>query len=38
MAQGTFSDTLIRSEAFERIFVFRAKDDFFPRTKSMVFG
>ena len=29
MSQGTFSDTLIRSEAFKRIFVFRSKIDFF---------
>ena len=31
MSQGTFSDTLIRVEAFERIFVFGPKIDFFPR-------
>ena len=36
MSQGTFSDTLIRLEAFKRIFVFRPKIDFFPRGKSMV--
>ena len=35
---GSFSDTLIRLEAFKRIFVFRPKIDFFPRGKSMVFG
>ena len=34
MSQGTFLDTLIRLEAFNRIFVFRPKIDFFPR----VFG
>ena len=38
MSQGTFSDTLIRLEGFNRIFVFRLKIDFFPRGKSMVFG
>ena len=38
MSQGTFSDTLIRLEAFKRIFVFLPKIDFFPRGKSMVFG
>ena len=38
MSQETFSDTLIRLEAFKRIFVFRPKIDFFPRGKSMVFG
>ena len=38
MSQGTFSNTLIRLEAFKRIFVFRAKIDFFPRGKSMGFG
>ena len=37
MSQGTFSDTLIRSEGFERIFVFRLKIDFIPRGKSLVF-
>ena len=35
MSQGTFSDTLIRLEAFIRIFVFRPKIDFFARGKSM---
>ena len=38
MPQGTFSDTLIRLEAFKRIVVFRPKIDFFQRVKSMVFG
>ena len=38
MSQGTSSDTLIRLEAFKRLFVFRPKTDFFPRGKSMVFG
>ena len=38
MSQGTFSYTLIRLEAFKRIFVFRPKFFFFPRGKSMVFG
>ena len=38
MSQGTFSDTLIRLEAFKRIFVFRPKIEFFPTAKSMVFG
>ena len=28
MSQGTYSDTLIRLEALERIFVFRLKIDF----------
>ena len=36
MPQGMFSDTLIRLEAFKRIFVFRPKFDFFPRGKSRV--
>ena len=30
MFQGTFSDTLIRPEAFKRVFLFRPKMDFFP--------
>ena len=30
MSRGTFSDTLIRLEAFKRIFVFRPKIDFCP--------
>ena len=30
MSQGTFSDTLIRLEAFKIMFVFRPKIDFFP--------
>ena len=38
MSQGTVSATLIRLEAFKRIFVLRPKIDFFPRGKSMVFG
>ena len=38
MSQGTFSDTLIRLQAFKRIFVFRPKIDFFPMGKSKVFG
>ena len=37
MSQGTFLDTLIRLEAFKRIFVFRPRNDFFRRGKSMVF-
>ena len=31
MPQGTFSDTLIRLEAFKRTFVFRPKIDFFSK-------
>ena len=31
MSQGTFLDTLIRLEAFERIFEFGPKIDLFPR-------
>ena len=38
MSQGTFSDLLIRLEAFKRIFVFRPKFDFLPRGKPTVFG
>ena len=38
MSKGTFLNTLIRLETFERIFVFHPKIDFFPRGKSMVFG
>ena len=38
MSQGTSSDTLIRFEAFKRIFVFRPKIDFSTRGKSVVFG
>ena len=38
MSQGMFSYTLIRLEAFKRIFVCRRKIDFFLRGKSMVFG
>ena len=35
MSQVTFSDTLIRLEAFKRILVFRPKVDFLPRGKSL---
>ena len=38
MSQETFADILFRLEAFKRIFVFRAKIDFFPRGKNTVFG
>ena len=38
MSKGTFPDTLIRLNAFKRIFVFRPKIDFLPRGKSMLFG
>ena len=38
MSLGTFPDTLIRLDAFKRIFVFRRKIEFFARGKSMVFG
>ena len=38
MSQGTFSETLIRFEAFKRISVFRHKIDFIPRVNSRVFG
>ena len=38
MSQKTFSDILIRLEAFERIFVFCQKIDFFPRGKSKALG
>ena len=38
MSQGTFLDTLIRLEAFKRIFVFCPKLDFFQRGKCRVFG
>ena len=37
MCQRTFSDTLIRLEAFKTIFVLRPKLDFFPRGRSNVF-
>ena len=37
MSQGTFSDLLIRLEAFKRIFVFRLKIDFLPRGKPTIF-
>ena len=38
MSQETFLDTLIRLEAFKRIFVFRPKIDFFLRGKFRGFG
>ena len=38
MSQGTLSDILIRLEAFKRIFVFRPKIDFLPRSKPTVSG
>ena len=38
MSKVTFIDTLIRLEAFKRIFVFCPKIDFFPWGKSTVFG
>ena len=38
MSQGTFSDLLIRLEAFKRIFVFRPEIDFLPRGKPTVLG
>ena len=38
MPEGTFSDIMIRLEAFKRIFVLRPKIYFFPRVKSRVFG
>ena len=38
MSHGTFSDTLIRMDAFKRIFVFGPKIDFLPKGKSMLFG
>ena len=38
MSEGTSSDTLIRLEAFKRIFVFRPKIDLSQRGNSMVFG
>ena len=38
MPQGIFWEKLIRLEAIKRIFIFRAKMDFFPRGKSMLFG
>ena len=38
MSQGSFSDTLIRLEAFKIIIVFRPKINFFPRGKSRIFG
>ena len=36
MSQGTFSDLLIRLEAFERVFVFRPKINFLSRSKPTV--
>ena len=38
MSQGTFSDLLIRLEAFKRIFVFCPKIDFLPKGKLTVLG
>ena len=38
MSQGTFSDLLIRLEAFKRISVFRPKINFLPRGKPTVLG
>ena len=38
MSHGTFSDALIRLEAFKRIFVCRPKMDFLPRDKPTVLG
>ena len=38
MSQETFSDLLIRLEAFKRIFFFRPKIDFLLRGKPTVFG
>ena len=38
MSRGTFSNTLIRLEAFKRILVFRPEIDFSPRGKSRLFG
>ena len=38
MSQGTFSDTLVRLDAFKRISVFGPKIDFLPKGKSMLFG
>ena len=38
MSQGTFSDLLIRLEAFKGIFVFCPKIDFLPRGKPTVLG
>ena len=38
MSQGTFSDLLIRLEAFKRIFFFCPKIDFLPRGKPTVLG
>ena len=38
MPKKTFSDILIRLEAFKRIFVFHPKIDILPRVKSTAFG
>ena len=38
MSQGTLSDTLIRLETFNSIFLFRPKIDIFPRAMSRGFG
>ena len=38
MSQGTFSDLLIRLEAFKRIFVVRPKINFLPGGKPTVLG
>ena len=38
MSQGTFLDTLIRLDAFKRIFVFGPKIDSFLRGSSRLFG
>ena len=38
MSRVTFLDTLVRLEAFKRIFVIRLKIDFSLRAKSTVFG
>ena len=37
MSQGTFSNTLIRLEAFKIIFVLSPKIDFFPRVQGSGF-
>ena len=36
MSQGTFSETLVRLDAFKRISVFGPKIEFLPRGKSML--
>ena len=38
MSKGTFSDILIRLEAFKRIFVFRPHIHFLPKGKPTVLG